>query len=261
MTESSVDLSIIIPTYREGPSFGDRLIELADWLDRHDYGHVEVVVMMQSDDDSGDREAAQADVGRFRSLRIINLGKRAGKGGAVRAGMFEATGRYRLFMDADLATPLKHLDDVHQLMQRHGQIGIAVRDLWTIHKGFFRKLISKSGNIAAQILVTPGIKDTQCGFKVFESSVAEELFSRQTILGWSFDVEILAIARKLHYKIETFETPDWKDPKAPGMGLVGDSAASAGLNGLIELFKIRYGLIVGRYNHRSYRYEATSRSN
>src|ERR1035437_7500147 len=142
-------------------------------------------------------------------------------------------------MDADLATPLRHLDDVHAFIAAGGQIGIAVRNLFRIHKGIMRKVMSKSVNIAAQVLVVPGIKDTQCGFKVFEASAAEEIFGRMTLLQWSFDLEVLAIARQLHYKIDFFECPDWKDPKAAGQGLVGDSQIKIVLNGVLDPFRMR----------------------
>lgn len=207
--------------------------------------------MAQSEDDTG--AAAATDAKLFKHFRVINLGKRSGKGGAVRAGMFEAQGRYRLFMDADLATPLLHLDDVKAVMDRSGKVAIAVRDLPRIHKGLLRKLITKTGNILAQIILLPGISDTQCGFKVFEAEAAGAIFSRQTILGWGFDLEILAIARHLKYKVETFEANDWHDPKA--VGLVGDSAAGAALDTFRDLLKIRWNLMRGLYQEPSFHYD------
>lgn len=252
---SAIDLSIIIPAYNEGPEFGPRMKQLADWLHAHDYGEVEIVVMMQSDDRSGDVEVEHDFEKHHHGFRTVNMGKRAGKGGAVRAGMFEAKGRYRLFMDADLATPLHHLDEVKAIMERGDKVGIAVRDLVSTHKSFLRKFITQFGNILAQVILLPGIKDTQCGFKVFEAEAADEIFSRQTITGWGFDLEILAIGRMLGYKIVTFPADDWKDPKA--QGLVGDSAAKAALDTFRDLLKIRWGLITGRYRRRSFRYEAS----
>ena len=250
---SEPDLSIVIPAYNEGPEFGPRMKQLAEWLHSHDYGQVEVVVMMQSNDTSGDVEVEHSFEKHHPGFRTVNLGKRAGKGGAVRAGMFEARGRYRLFMDADLATPLHHLDDVKRLMEQHANVGIAIRDLVSTHKGFLRKFITRFGNILAQVILLPGIEDTQCGFKVFEAGAAKEVFARQTITGWGFDLEILAIARKLGYKIEMFPADDWKDPKAAG--LVGDSAAKAAIQVFRDLINVRWGLITGRYRHRSFTYD------
>jgi len=248
---AQLDLSIIIPVYNEGEEFGGRMKVLAEYLKAHDYGTVETVVMMQSNDTSGDVEQAEAIAKLHPGFRVVHMGKRAGKGGAVRAGMFEAKGRYRLFMDADLATPLHHLDDVYNLMQQEAKVGIGVRNLVASHKGLLRKFITQFGNVLAQVILLPGISDTQCGFKVFEAVAAEAIFSRQTIVGWGFDLEVLAIARKLGYKVETFAVNDWKDPKAAG--LVGDSAAKAALQVFRDLLNVRWGLMTGRYNQPSFK--------
>jgi dolichyl-phosphate beta-glucosyltransferase len=250
---SNIDLSIIIPAYRESGVIGDSLERLAQAVKTGKYGAVEIVVVVPDSPDQT-AEIAKSKASLFEYIKVVRAGKRVGKGRDVRIGMFEASGRYKLFMDADLATPLKHLDDVQAFIERGGQIGIAVRSLWSIHKGLVRKIISKCSNIAAQILITPGIKDTQCGFKVFEASVADEVFGRQTMLSWSFDAELLAIARKLHYKIEFFKADDWKDPKAEGLGLVGDNPVKAAIRGLLDLFVIRINLWTGKYKHKTYEY-------
>lgn len=250
MTEV-IDLSIIIPAYREADTIELHLEELADYLKDHDYGRVEVLVMAQSEDDTG--AAAKHDARYFHDFRVINLGKRAGKGGAVRAGMFEASGRYKLFMDADLATPLHHLDDVKHLMDGGAKVGIAVRDIISTHKGL-RKYLSQFGNLLTQILIAPGIRDTQCGFKVFEAEAAEQIFSRQTILGWAFDMEVLLIARKLGYKIEIFTANDWHDPKTAG--LVGESALKTAVNMFSDMLRIRSRALRGVYRKPSFNYKA-----
>jgi len=251
MNQPKIDLSIIILAYMEAGIIADSLQQLADWLNAHDYGAVEVLVITANSTD-GTAKIAEAQAKLFKHFRLINAGPRVGKGRDCRLGMFEARGRYRMFMDADLATPLRHLDDVKALMDRHGQVGIAVRDLFSIHKGLARKLMSKTANIAAQILVVPGIKDTQCGFKVFEASAAEAIFGRITLLSWSFDLEVLGIARQLGYKIDYFEAPDWKDPKAAGQGLVGDSQLKIVLKGFMDPFKIRLNIWGGRYKRPNY---------
>lgn len=206
--------------------------------------------MAQSQDDTG--AAAQHEAKHFHSLRVINLGKRAGKGGAVRAGMLMAKGKYRLFMDADLATPLKHLDDVQAAISRQEKVIIAVRDLVKIHKDIKRKFMSKFGNLVAQAVLVPGIKDTQCGFKAFAADAAEEVFSRQTMPGWSFDLEILKIARLRGYKISTFDANDWEDPKQESAGLVGDSPLRAAIDTFLDIFRIRLNVWLGKYRHKTY---------
>jgi hypothetical protein len=186
---AKIDLSIIIPAYMEAAGIGDSLKTLAKWLDSHDYGTVEVMVITAHSPDG-----------------------------------------------------------TAEIARRHGH-------LFVIHKGLMRKLMSKSANITAQLLVTPGIKDTQCGFKVFRDDVALDIFGRMTMLSWSFDMEILAIARTRHYHIEFIQAPDWKDPKAAGQGLVGDSMIKVVLNGFMDPFKMRLNIWTGVYRRRTYRHK------
>lgn len=252
-----VDLSIIIPAYQEAATIQGSLVTLAAWLGEHNYGRVEVLVVVANSPD-GTADLARQCAEHFIDLRVVESGNRAGKGRDVRTGMFEAKGRYRLFMDADLATPLLHLDDVWELAKHDAPVVIAVRNLLSIHKNPLRKFITGTGNVLAQIVLLPGIKDTQCGFKAFRADVAEAAFGRMSILGWGFDMEILAICRRLGFVITTIEAPDWHDPKAEGTGLVGDSASKAALQVLRDLFKVRWGLIRGRYSRPTYRHTASS---
>lgn len=256
-TKSSFDLSIIMPAYNEAPVIASSLQQLAAFLESHNYGRVEVLVVICTSPD-GTLEIAREQVGLFENLSVIDAGPRVGKGYQVRLGMFEAAGRYRLFMDADLATPLKHLDQVKAFMDQQGQVGIAVRDLWHIHHDFTRRLISKTANLVAQLLVVPGIKDTQCGFKVFEASAAKAIFGRQTLVNWSFDLEILAIAKKLGYHISYFEIPDWADPKPPGAGLTGDPQLKSAVREVLDPLKIRFRLWSGQYREPSYKHTQIS---
>lgn len=247
----SINLSIIIPAYKEADMIGPSLERLSTFLaERPNFGNVEVIVLSDGDESSG--KAAEAHAHSFKHLRAIYPDGRLGKGGAVRRGMLEAKGKYRLFMDADLATPLRHLDDVQKLIEKDAKVIIAVRNLFKIHKSFSRKIVSKTANIIVQMVVLPGIKDSQCGFKAFEAEAAESIFRRQTMTSWSFDVEILAIARSLKYKIHTIEAPDWKDPKADAGGLAGESALKVALKQATDPLKVRLNLIRGRYKIPTY---------
>ncbi len=241
----------------EAAGIAGALDELAAFLKTRDYGVVEVLVVV-ADSPDGTAKIAESRAGLFGHFRVVRAGPRAGKGRDVRLGMFEARGRYRMFMDADLATPLVHLDQVQQLIEHGDKVGIGVRELVKIHKGFVRKLITGFGNLLAQVILLPGIPDTQCGFKVFEGQAAEAIFSRMTIIGWGFDLEVLAIARKLKYKIVQIHVPDWHDPKAAGQGLVGDSATGAALQVFRDLLQVRWNLILRRYNKPNYQYKQTS---
>lgn len=250
---NSIDLSIIIPAYKEADIIGDKLQELAKFLkdNKDTLGSVEVLVVSNCPEATAQEAIKQ--INHFDNLRVVDESQRLGKGGAVRLGMFEAKGKYRMFMDTDLSTPLKHVPELVGALNDGADLAIGVRDLVKIHKGALRKTITKVANIGAQVLVVRGVKDTQCGFKAFRAEVAEDLFARQTITGWSFDVELLGIARQRKYKLATVEIPDWKDPKT--VGLVGDSPLKVVFNEAITLFQIRFNLWGGRYRKPNYNHK------
>jgi dolichyl-phosphate beta-glucosyltransferase len=243
------DLSIVIPAFQEAEVIEATLDSLATYLNTHDMGVVEVLVVV-ADSPDGTAKLARGKASKFKSFRLIEPGSRVGKGRDVRIGMLSAAGKYRLFMDADLATPLHHLADAQCIIEQGSAVGIAVRDLFSIHDKLSRKIMSKGANYAAQILAVPHIKDTQCGFKLFDAEATVAIFGRQTMLKWSFDMELLAIAHQLGYKIETFEAPDWHDPKE--VGLVGDSQLQIVLKGFFDPFKIRLNIWQGKYRYPTY---------
>lgn len=201
-------LTILIPTLNEEKRIGKTLDALADYLKKHKYNALVMVV----DANSTDNTKAVADTAgkRFSHYQFLQTGPKVGKGKQIRDGMLAATTDYVMFMDADLATPLKYLDEVYNLIEHNGKIAICVRNLGESHTGI-RKFISTFGNWLTQTLIVPGIKDTQCGFKAFERTTAQEVFGRQRIVGWGFDMEVLAVARKLGYPIELIDVPDWRD--------------------------------------------------
>jgi len=252
---SSIDLSIIIPCYMEAARIGDTLERLATFLATRQYGEVEVLLVI-ADSPDGTGHIACQKVSLFKHIRIIDAGPKVGKGYQVRLGMFEAQGACRVFLDADLATPLIHLDDVVSLAAEGVKVGIAVRSLSSVHSELLRKFTTTIGNILIQVILLPGLKDTQCGFKFFEAKAAEEIFGRMTIVGWGFDMEVLALARRLGYGIATFKAPDWTDPKASHEGLVGDAAIGVALQVLRDLFKVRWNILRGRYGRKSYMHHA-----
>lgn len=244
-------LSIIIPTLNEEKRIGHTLLELAKYLKSKHYDAEVLVVDALSTDDT--QAVAEAAGKHFNHFRFVQTGPKMGKGKQVRDGMFEAQGDYIMFMDADLATPLKYLDEVYDIIAKGGKVGICVRNLTESHTGI-RKFISTFGNWLTQTLIVPGIKDTQCGFKVFEKSVARDVFGRQQILGWGFDMEVLAVARKLGYPIELIEVPDWHDV-IEGSKISGNGALKVALQTFGDLLSIKWGLLTGRYRTASFRYK------
>ncbi len=250
--EGTPTLSILIPTLNEEKRIDNTLKELAAYLKKKKYDAEVIVVDADSQDQT--QAVAEAQASRFERFDFLQTGPKVGKGKQVRDGMFAAKGKYVMFMDADLATPLKYLDQVYEIIQKQGKVAICVRDLSQSHKGI-RKFISTFGNWLTQTLLVPGIKDTQCGFKAFERETAREVFGRQRILGWGFDMEVLAIARKQGHAIELIEVPDWKDvvegSKISGSGFKSMKVA---LQVFLDLLTIKWGLITGRYRTARFHY-------
>jgi dolichyl-phosphate beta-glucosyltransferase len=161
--------------------------------------------------------------------------------------MLQADGDVVLFMDADLATPLKYINEALSQINSGNDLSICVRNLQKSHKGL-RKLISGFGNFLVQLLLLPGINDTQCGFKAFTRESVKVIFPLQTIDGWGFDMEVLAIARKKGYHIGLMNVPDWKDV-TKGSKISGSSPIKASLQTFGDLLKIRWQIIRGKYKH------------
>lgn len=246
MTQT-IDLSIVVPTLNEASRIGKTLELLSKFLKTYPLTTEVIIVDAHSPD--GTAKIAASHTKDFQHFRIIDAGPRPKgkfiKGKQVRLGILESKGRYVMFMDADLATPLKYLENVRVLVEQNSPVGICVRNLQSSHTGV-RKAVSGFGNFLVQLLILPGISDTQCGFKVFEGTAAKKIFARQTIIGWGFDMEILAIARKLGYQIDQIKVPDWHDVEE-GSKIGGTAAAKAALQTFPDLLKIKWGLMTGRY--------------
>ncbi|MBI4101107.1 glycosyltransferase [Candidatus Microgenomates bacterium] len=239
--QTKVDLSIIIPAYREAERIGGTLKQIAGYLKQHDLGNVEVAVVANSHDPTAAKARAKARL--FRNFHLVDEGKPVGKGKAVAMGMQKTSGSYKLFMDADLATPLHHLQTVSRYMKGGSDVIIGVRDLGKTHKGL-RKFISSFGNLLVRLILRLSTKDTQCGFKAFRREVAQDLFSAQTIFGWGFDIELLAVAKARGYSIQTIAINDWRDVAG---GSFANVATQAALSTFRDILKIKWQLIRGIY--------------
>ncbi len=190
-------LSVVIPAYNEEARLGPTVRRVRDHLVARG-GTWEVIVV---DDGSRDRTIAVAEEAADGDSRIYVLpqGANQGKGAAVRAGMLAATSDRILFSDADLATPIEELAKLEAELDRGADIAIASRALPAsdvrTRQHPARELMGRTFNLAVRTLVLGGIKDTQCGFKLFTRTAAHDLFARATIDGFAFDVEILWLAR------------------------------------------------------------------
>ncbi|MDE1165383.1 MAG: glycosyltransferase [Pseudomonas sp.] len=255
----NIDLSIIIPVYNEAvPLLGEpRILNSLRRLRQYmaaQAPHMDYEVLVVdacSPDGSADLVADLQQ--RDRRVRLLQAGpKPAGqftKGRQVAMGMLLARGRYAMFMDADLATPLWHLQQVFSLMARNLPIGIGVRDLQRSHHGV-RKLVSVLGNLLVRSVLIGDVPDTQCGFKAFRRDVAQQIFARQRIHSWGFDLEVLALAQHYHYDLALINVLDWQDI-AEGSKVGERTAFKAALKVLPDIMWIKWNLLTGRYDQQS----------
>jgi dolichyl-phosphate beta-glucosyltransferase len=252
-------LSIVIPAYAEAKYLGGTLAALHDYLDAKRILHSTEVIVVTADAPDGTAELARRELEAFPLALHLAPGPKVGKGRDVRCGMLAATGTYVLFMDADMATPLHHIDRFVQQLERGADLVIGTRDLRQIHKDWIRSASSQVANQLVQRLLLPGVRDTQCGFKAFRLEVVEQLFAPLLTFGWGFDFEILGRARLAGLKLVELSVPDWSDPKGDD-GLVGETPWRASLRTLRELFVVWNrldGPIARRDRARAVRAEAT----
>jgi dolichyl-phosphate beta-glucosyltransferase len=178
-------------------------------------------------------------------VRLLQYGVNRGKGYAVRYGMTHVTGELRLFMDADNSTTLDHVAEFFAYFSMGFDVVIGSRDVpgadIAVHQPWWKEKLGDLGNLWIQLLAVPGVKDTQAGFKVFSARAAADVFPRLTLDRWGFDVEALAVARALGYKIA--ERP---------IRWVNDTESKvsprAYLDVLFEVVKVRLNLWRGLYS-------------
>jgi len=202
-TPTAVFLSIVIPAYNEERRIGPSLGKILGYLKTKPFASETIVV----DDGSRDKTAEVATAaleGRVPS-RVIRLDTNHGKGYAVKAGVLASAGQAILFTDADLSTPIDELDKFLPRLDEGYDVVIGSRALpgcdIRVRQAASREALGKLFNRLVGLFVMKGCPDTQCGFKVFRRAAAMDLFTRLQTKGFSFDVEVLLVARKAGYRI------------------------------------------------------------
>lgn len=189
-------LSVVIPAYNEESRIRATLEQVHAYLSLQAYSW-EIVV---ADDGSidGTSQLVSAFASENAGVRLLSLEHR-GKGWAVQQGMLAATGAYRFLCDADLSMPVEQIWRFLGPEVEGADIIVGSREL-TKSRRFgepaLRHIMGRVFNLLIRVLALPGIRDTQCGFKLFRGETTADLFERQELWGFSFDVEVLYLARR-----------------------------------------------------------------
>jgi dolichyl-phosphate beta-glucosyltransferase len=220
--DSSVYLSVVIPVYNESFRISSTLDRISAYLESQDYLW-EVVV---SNDGSTDETASivQRHINLNSKIRLVdNIHK--GKGWAVSQGMLNACGYYRMLCDADLSMPFEQIERLLNFMGDY-DLAIGSRELANsrrFNEPKHRHLMGRIFNVLTRLMVLPGIKDSQCGFKMYHAKVVNQLFNCTITDGFAFDVEVLIKARKLSLRIVEVGI-DWFYFKGSKVRVIKDTA-------------------------------------
>jgi glycosyltransferase involved in cell wall biosynthesis len=200
-------LSIIIPAYNEENRLPDSINKVMDFIKEQPY-HSEVLIV---ENGSSDRtlEVAKKFQVKFTNLIVVSESNR-GKGLAVRRGMLEAKGKFRFMCDADLSMPISEIKRFLPPKLNDVEIAIASREApgaVRYNEPEYRHLGGRGVNLMIRLFAIPDLHDTQCGFKIFRDRVADDLFRVQTLHNWSFDIELLFVAKMRGYRISEIPIP------------------------------------------------------
>jgi glycosyltransferase involved in cell wall biosynthesis len=194
-------LSIIIPAFNEGKRLPETLDRIVTFVQSQSFV-VEVIVVDNASTDMTE-EIVRNCASLHPFIKYLYEAHR-GKGAAVRAGILEGRGDYLLLCDADLAVPIAEAGNFLPPQCDMYDVAIGSREIAgarRCHEPFYRHMMGRIFNMVVRLLLLPGIRDTQCGFKCFRRDPGHDLFSSSTIMGWAFDVEILHIATLRGYRI------------------------------------------------------------
>jgi glycosyltransferase involved in cell wall biosynthesis len=232
-------ISIVIPAYNEEKRLPATLVKLREYLAGAQWDFSEIVVV-----NDGSRDGT-AKVAREAGARLIENPGNRGKGYTVKHGMLEARGEWILYSDADLSAPIGEVEKLWAEMAKTGaQVAIGSRaldrSLVGVHQPRMRELVGRAFNLVMRMVTGLPFRDTQCGFKLFEGRAAKEIFSRQQLDGFGFDVEVLYIARRLGYK--SIEVPvRWDNVEGTKVSLL------LGGKAYVDLLKVRANGARGLY--------------
>jgi dolichyl-phosphate beta-glucosyltransferase len=203
LTLAQPTYSIIIPAYNESRRIGSTLERVIEHLHEQKWSAELLVV------DDGSKDSTVEIVGRFAAenpeVQLIRNPGNKGKGYSVRNGMLNARGKFLLFTDADLSSPIIEAHKLFAALEGGADVAIGSRwkdvSLQFQRQPLLRRIYSRTFNFFLRVLMGLNFYDTQCGFKAFTREAAQAIFPLQRVHRWAFDVELIFLARKLGFKV------------------------------------------------------------
>jgi dolichyl-phosphate beta-glucosyltransferase len=212
---------VIVPVYNEAARLPRYLDEIVTFFE----GRGAPWELLVVDDGSTDGTLAcvEAATRSHPEVRGLRQPRNAGKGAAVRRGMLEARGAFRLFTDADGATPIGELKRLEPMLAGGADVVIGSRALAdpavSVAARRHRVAAGRVFNWTVARLGLRGIADSQCGFKAFTAAAARDLFGRLRTRGFGFDVELLLLAQAAGYRVVEVAV-NWADQPGSKVGVV-----------------------------------------
>lgn len=237
-------LTIVVPAFNEAERLRRTLPQILAWMGTFSGGGRILVVDDGSTDATGDAVLKLMPV--HPDLHLITLSRQTGKGGAVRAGMLAASTKIVGFMDADLSTDLRHVQEAVAAIENGADVVIGSRGLRRSQTVVRQPAYRRAGarvfrELARRVGGLPNTPDSQCGFKFFRGSVAHDLFGATVIDRWMFDLEILRLAEHRGYTVRQLPV-EWTNDPDSRLRLTVDT-----LRMVRDVARIRWRFLSGRF--------------
>ena len=233
---SNKKITLILPSYNEIHSIGSTILEAVGYFESH---RLLYEIIVSADGNDGTREFVKGLSAQNPNIQVIGHIQRRGKGSGIREAVEIAQGTFIGFADADNKTPITELDKVIPFLEQGIDMVIGSRaerqSIIERQQPWFRRIGSRGFAVLMHSVVGLwDIQDTQCGFKFFQGEIARNLFAYQKIDGYMYDVEILYLARLLHYQI--YQVPvRWRDDGDSRLQLVRGN-----IRNIVDIFRLRF---------------------
>ncbi len=248
-----MNISLIVPCYNEEANIQKGVLDKIGNYTAHDERFSEVLIVDDGSNDSSKTAIKNKYLKTHPKFRLIQ-NSHQGKAFAVLTGIKQAKGDYVIFTDIDLATPIDEVEKLIIKIKEGGQIVIGSRNNSRAGAPLLRKVMAKGFIFIRNIVIgLKGIRDTQCGFKMFEKQAAINIIDKLQVfhdkriavdssVSAGFDIEFIFLGQKLGYKI--IEVPViWRHVETKNVNFVRDTIET-----LVDIFKIKLLDLQGKYH-------------